>query len=140
MDGGLLARPRSRPLDRTRVIEQERVRDAAFDDEVTIVLVRGERPADGEVLPHADEGAGVDAEASLDVVVRREAALLRVEIERPRIVARTGTDNMPIADYTQPAMRATRAPAAEPVARVQPAAETQVDYLDIPAFLRRQAD
>ena len=69
-------------------------------------------------------------------VQRREDS---IKLERPRIVARTGTDNMPIPDYTQP-MRATRAPAPEPVARTQPAVETQVDYLDIPAFLRRQAD
>jgi len=32
-----------------------------------------------------------------------------------------------------------RAP-AEPVKAPAPAAETPIDYLDIPAFLRRQAD
>jgi cell division protein FtsZ len=68
--------------------------------------------------------------------VRREDL---VKVERPRIVARTGTDNMPMSDYA-PLGRTTptRAP-AEP-AKTQPAAEPQVDYLDIPAFLRRQAD
>jgi cell division protein FtsZ len=63
-----------------------------------------------------------------------------VRIERPKLVARTGTDNVPIADYAQPARvaAASRAP-AEP-ARSQPVPEAQIDYLDIPAFLRRQAD
>ena len=63
-----------------------------------------------------------------------------IKVERPRIVARTGTDNMPMTDYGPPLGRtaATRAP-AEP-AKAQPAVEPQVDYLDIPAFLRRQAD
>jgi cell division protein FtsZ len=60
-------------------------------------------------------------------------------VERPRIVTRTGTDNIPIPDYTQPARAAARAP-VEPAPRSQPTVETQVDYLDIPAFLRRQAD
>src|SRR5215831_9212708 len=63
-----------------------------------------------------------------------------VKVERPRIVARTGTDNVPLPDYTPPLGRAAaamRAP-AEPVKA--PAADTPIDYLDIPAFLRRQAD
>ncbi|MEO8802891.1 MAG: cell division protein FtsZ [Rudaea sp.] len=65
--------------------------------------------------------------------VRREEA---VPAQRPRLVARTGTDNMP-SDYLEPtptpAMRAAGvASAGKP--------ETRNDYLDIPAFLRRQAD
>jgi cell division protein FtsZ len=66
---------------------------------------------------------------------RREEAVV---VQRPRIVARTGTDNLPV-DYLQvtPASRA----AAEPQpSKKAPAAEPQIDYLDIPAFLRRQAD
>ncbi|HSC13234.1 MAG TPA: cell division protein FtsZ [Rhodanobacteraceae bacterium] len=63
------------------------------------------------------------------------------KLERPRIVLRTGTDNVPLPDYTQPARSAVaRAPAVETAQRSQPATETAVDYLDIPAFLRRQAD
>jgi cell division protein FtsZ len=60
--------------------------------------------------------------------------------QRPRIVARTGTDDLP-ADYIQqpsrqnPAARAVAESKAKPVQ-----AEPQIDYLDIPAFLRRQAD
>ena len=62
-----------------------------------------------------------------------------IRVERPKLVARTGTDNMPIAEYAQPARAVpTRAPAE--AARSQPAQEAQIDYLDIPAFLRRQAD
>jgi cell division protein FtsZ len=62
-----------------------------------------------------------------------------IKVERPKLVARTGTDNLPVHDYAQPARpAATRAP-AEP-ARPQAPVETQIDYLDIPAFLRRQAD
>jgi cell division protein FtsZ len=61
-----------------------------------------------------------------------------VVVQRPRIVARTGTDNMPV-DYLQatPAPRASTEPQPSKKA---PAAEPQIDYLDIPAFLRRQAD
>jgi len=68
---------------------------------------------------------------------RREDA---IKVERPKLVARTCTDNLPITDYAQPPSRSipTRAP-VEP-ARAQPVAEAQIDYLDIPAFLRRQAD
>jgi len=67
------------------------------------------------------------------------------KLERPRIilrngtdnVLRTGTDNVPLPDYTQPARPRV---AVETGPRPQPAADTPVDYLDIPAFLRRQAD
>jgi cell division protein FtsZ len=61
-----------------------------------------------------------------------------VAVARPRIVARTGTDNLPV-DYlqTSPSPRAGGDPQPSKKA---PAAEPQIDYLDIPAFLRRQAD
>jgi len=61
-----------------------------------------------------------------------------VVVQRPRIVARTGTDNMPV-DYLQapPLPRASTDPQPS---RKPAAAEPQIDYLDIPAFLRRQAD
>jgi len=61
-----------------------------------------------------------------------------VVVQRPRIVARTGTDNMPV-DYLQapPLPRASTDP--QPSKKPAPA-EPQIDYLDIPAFLRRQAD
>jgi cell division protein FtsZ len=69
---------------------------------------------------------------------RREEPVITA---RPRIVARTGTDDMP-ADYIQQPSRQN--PAARAVAeapKAKPAqAEPQIDYLDIPAFLRRQAD
>ena len=51
--------------------------------------------------------------------------------QRPRpVVLRTGTGNE-VIDYTQ----AEASPRAE-TAKAEPA----IDYLDIPAFLRRQAD
>ena len=64
-----------------------------------------------------------------------------VEMPQPRRVLRTGTDNG-VVGYAQPepVMAARREPA--PAAAAKPAAETagMPDYLDIPAFLRRQAD
>ncbi len=69
---------------------------------------------------------------------RREEPVIAA---RPRIVARTGTDDMP-ADYLQQPSRqnpAARAVAEAPKAKTVQA-EPQIDYLDIPAFLRRQAD
>jgi cell division protein FtsZ len=79
---------------------------------------------------------GLNRSASRQSAKREEL----VKVERPRIVARTGTDNIPLPEYAPPLGRAAaamRAP-AEPVKA--PAAETPIDYLDIPAFLRRQAD
>jgi cell division protein FtsZ len=66
---------------------------------------------------------------------REEAATL----QRPRIVARTGTDDLP-ADYLQAPPRSQTRPLTEPAKAAKPAVEPQIDYLDIPAFLRRQAD
>ena len=70
--------------------------------------------------------------------LRREEAAV---VQRPRIVARTGTDDLPVGDYAQPS-RPVRAGAADVAAKKTPVAagEAQIDYLDIPAFLRRQAD
>jgi cell division protein FtsZ len=62
-----------------------------------------------------------------------------VAVQRPRIVARTGTDDMAV-DYLQASRQPSR-PATDPQpSKKTPAAEPQIDYLDIPAFLRRQAD
>jgi cell division protein FtsZ len=63
-----------------------------------------------------------------------------VEMPQPRRVLRTGTDNgiVDFAAQPEPAMATRRepAPAAKPEKEVAPG----YDYLDIPAFLRRQAD
>jgi len=67
--------------------------------------------------------------------VRREELAVA---PRPRIVARTGTDDLP-ADYAHPS-RLSRPGMQETPKKVAVAAEAQIDYLDIPAFLRRQAD
>ena len=79
---------------------------------------------------------GLNRAASRQSLRREEVA----RMERPRIVARTGTDDMPV-DYAQPS-RPARAAAVPEVSRKAsvPAGEAQIDYLDIPAFLRRQAD
>jgi cell division protein FtsZ len=56
---------------------------------------------------------------------------------RPRpVVLRTGTGNE-VVDYAQPEMAVSGHNRAEPAAKH---AEPGFDYLDIPAFLRRQAD
>ena len=57
---------------------------------------------------------------------------------RPRpVVLRTGTGNE-VVDYAQPEMTVSNPARSEPAAQKQ--AEAGFDYLDIPAFLRRQAD
>jgi cell division protein FtsZ len=78
---------------------------------------------------------GLNRAASRQSLRREEVG----RMERPRIVARTGTDDMPV-DYAQPS-RPARAAAPEASKKASlPAGEAQIDYLDIPAFLRRQAD
>lgn len=61
-------------------------------------------------------------------------------VPRPRIVARTGTDNVG-TDYiaSSPSRETTRSSTATSE-RTKLPADAQIDYLDIPAFLRRQAD
>jgi cell division protein FtsZ len=71
------------------------------------------------------------ARAPLRSVPRQEEV---VAPPRPARTLRTGTGNE-VVDYAVPA----RAPAAQPRAEVAQA-EPAIDYLDIPAFLRRQAD
>jgi cell division protein FtsZ len=78
---------------------------------------------------------GLNRGAARQTLRREEAAA----VQRPRIVARTGTDDAPV-DYLASRQPSAR-PAPEPAAKAKaPAAEPQIDYLDIPAFLRRQAD
>jgi cell division protein FtsZ len=70
----------------------------------------------------------------------RQPVMTRREEPRPRLVLRTGTGNE-VVDYAQPAVRVA-GPAARQVSvsETAVAAEPAMDYLDIPAFLRRQAD
>ncbi|HTI95414.1 MAG TPA: cell division protein FtsZ [Rudaea sp.] len=75
---------------------------------------------------------GLNRNAARQVVRREQVAV----VERPRIIARTGTDDLPV-DYLKPA---PVTPAARAVAEPAKAKETQSDWLDIPAFLRKQAD
>jgi len=67
----------------------------------------------------------------------RQTARREEPAQRPRLVARTGTDDLPAGDYIQPVRGAARP--AEP-GKAKATVEPQIDYLDIPAFLRRQAD
>jgi cell division protein FtsZ len=75
---------------------------------------------------------GLNRNAARQVLRREQPAV----VERPRIVARTGTDDLPV-DYLKPP---AATPAARAVAEPVKAKETQSDWLDIPAFLRKQAD
>ncbi|WP_313916064.1 cell division protein FtsZ [Tahibacter sp.] len=70
----------------------------------------------------------------------RQPVMTRRDEPRPRLVLRTGTGNE-VVDYAQPAVRVA-GPAARQVSvsETAVAAEPAMDYLDIPAFLRRQAD
>ena len=67
---------------------------------------------------------------------QRQAAPQQVEMrQRPRpVVLRTGTGNE-VVDYAQPEGTSIRGEAAP-----AKSADPSFDYLDIPAFLRRQAD
>ena len=75
---------------------------------------------------------GLNRNAARQVLRREQPAV----VERPRIIARTGTDDLPV-DYLKPP---PATPAARAVAEPAKAKETQSDWLDIPAFLRKQAD
>src|SRR5450432_204211 len=69
---------------------------------------------------------GLNRAASRQSLRREEAAAA----SRPRIVARTGTEDMPV-DYAQPS-RAARPAALEVSKKASVPAEAQIDYLDIP--------
>jgi cell division protein FtsZ len=56
-------------------------------------------------------------------------------VRGPLRVLRTGTGTE-VVDYAAPSRAAVASRTAEPVAQT----EAPIDYLDIPAFLRRQAD
>src|SRR6185312_237278 len=77
---------------------------------------------------------GLNRNAARHVIRREEQAVA----PRPQLVRvkRTGTDDMPV-DYLD---AAPATPAARAVAEPARAKETQSDWLDIPAFLRKQAD
>ena len=90
--------------------------DPELEDEVRVTVV----------------ATGLNRNAARQTVRREQPAV----VERPRIIARTGTDDLPV-DYLKPA---PATPAARAVAEPAKAKETQSDWLDIPAFLRKQAD
>ena len=71
---------------------------------------------------------GLNRQAGRQSLRREEAA----QALRPRIVARTGTDNMPV-DYLA-------TPAARAVGEAVKPREPKMEMLNIPAFLRNQAD
>ncbi|MBS0558280.1 MAG: cell division protein FtsZ [Proteobacteria bacterium] len=77
---------------------------------------------------------GLNRNAARQVVRREEAAVA----QRPQLVKvkRTGTDDMPV-DYLQPAPTTPATRAVADTAKTKP--EPQ-QWLDIPAFLRKQAD
>ena len=67
-----------------------------------------------------------------------------IEMPQPRRVLRTGTDNGVVGFSAQPSAAASpalnRNPAPAPMGRPATESAPMPDYLDIPAFLRRQAD
>jgi cell division protein FtsZ len=63
-----------------------------------------------------------------------------VEMPQPRRVLRTGTDNGVAGFGAQPEPLLRKTPATAPAAKPETEAAPGYDYLDIPAFLRRQAD
>ncbi|MBS0570799.1 MAG: cell division protein FtsZ [Proteobacteria bacterium] len=75
---------------------------------------------------------GLNRNAARQAVRREQPAVAM----RPQIVARTGTDDLPV-DYLKPP---SATPASRAVAEPAKARETQGDWLDIPTFLRKQAD
>ncbi|MDE1885967.1 MAG: cell division protein FtsZ, partial [Xanthomonadaceae bacterium] len=83
--------------------------DSELQDEVRVTVV----------------ATGLNRNAARQVVRREQPAV----VERPRIITRTGTDDLPV-DYLKPPATtpATRAVSESPKAR----AETQSDWLDIP--------
>jgi cell division protein FtsZ len=77
--------------------------------------------------------------------IGRRAPAARPVLVPPMVSSRTGTDDLPPArgttnynDYEQPAV--WRSPRASAAAQVQALEESGVERLDIPAFLRKQAD
>ncbi|MDQ6645828.1 MAG: cell division protein FtsZ [Pseudomonadota bacterium] len=77
------------------------------------------------------------------VASRQQPPIRMVESQqvqmRPRpVVLRTGTGNE-VVDYAEPDRSVSSHSRAEPAAQTKHA-EPSIDYLDIPAFLRRQAD
>ena len=77
------------------------------------------------------------------VASRQQPPIRMVETQqvqmRPRpVVLRTGTGNE-VVDYAEPEMSVSGHSRAEPAASTK-SADSGFDYLDIPAFLRRQAD
>ncbi len=68
----------------------------------------------------------------------REREVMTAQRPPMRVVKRDGTTGQVVEDYLGIPGQPMRAPAFEQVAAAQP--EAAGDYLDIPAFLRRQAD
>jgi cell division protein FtsZ len=117
------------------------VHDFASED-ATVVLGTALDPdlSDDVRVTVVATGLNRAAKPQLRPVARPEM----VEMPQPRRVLRTGTDNGVVGFSAQPeavpAPAMSRNPAPAPAGK--PAAETAgvPDYLDIPAFLRRQAD
>ncbi|MGH8184819.1 MAG: cell division protein FtsZ [Rhodanobacteraceae bacterium] len=65
-----------------------------------------------------------------------------IEMPKPTRILRTGTDNgvVGFAAQSEPALAARRSPVPAPAGKQAAEAAGVDDYLDIPAFLRRQAD
>jgi cell division GTPase FtsZ len=116
------------------------VHDFASED-ATVVLGTAFDPdlSDDVRVTVVATGLGSAVKPQLRPVAKPET----IELPKPARVLRTGTDNGVVGFAAQPAKGRDAAVAAAPAAATpNPAkdAAPSYDYLDIPAFLRRQAD
>ena len=115
------------------------VHDFASED-ATVVLGTALDPdlSDDVRVTVVATGLNRAAKPQLRPVARPEL----VEMPQPRRVLRTGTDNgvAGFAAQPEPAVATRREPAPAASAKPEKEATPGYDYLDIPAFLRRQAD
>jgi cell division protein FtsZ len=98
-------------------------------DDATVVIGTALDPELKDDVRVTVVATGLNRQAGRQGLRREEVA----EVKRPRLVARTGTDNAPV-DY----LDAT--PAARAVNEASKAREPRMEVLNIPAFLRNQAD
>jgi len=92
-------------------------------------------------------GTALDPELQDDVRVtvvatglNRQARRATEAAQRPRLVARTGTDDLPVDDYLNPTPTPAKRAVVEQGRERGQTTEFDRQVIDIPAFLRNQAD
>ena len=112
----------------------EVVKQLASDD-ATVVIGSAFDPDLQDDVRVTVVATGLNRDAARQSARREQAA----PMERPQLVKRNGTDNSPV-DYLQPRQTPAARAAGEPALAKNDEAERQSKYLDIPTFLRKQAD